>query len=164
MKTFLISAAALSLLAACATPTTYMAAPGPRAVGFSDYRIETGRYRVIFRGGPGAPPAQVANYALLRAAEVSLRDGFDWFRIVDKFDDRSDGGSGPRVSLGTGGASFGGRSALGVGIGTSFDLSGGPAYSRSLEVQAGKGAKPADGYDARDIVKVIGRGEAPTGR
>lgn len=163
MKKFLICAAGLSLLAACATPTTYMAAPGPRAVGFSDYRIEAGRYRVTFRGGPGAPPEQVANYALLRAAEVSLRDGYDWFRIVDRFDERSDGGGGPRVSLGTGGANFGRRSAVGVGIGTSFDLSGGPAFSRTLEVQAGKGTKPADGYDARDIVRVIGRGEAPAG-
>jgi hypothetical protein len=161
MKQFLACAAALSLLTACATPTTYMAAPGPRAVGFSDYRIETGRYRVTFRGGPGAPPAQVANYTLLRAAEVSLRDGYDWFRVVETFDDRTDGGSGPRVSIDTGGGSFGRRSAMGVGIGTSFDLSGGPAYARTIEVQAGKGAKPADGYDARDIVKVIGRGEAP---
>lgn len=161
MKKLMIGAAALSLLTACATPTTYMAAPSERAVGFSDYRLETGRYRVTFRGGPGAPPEQVANYALLRAAEVSLRDGYDWFRIVDRFDDRSAGGSGPRVSLGTGGGSFGRRSAVGVGIGTSFDLSGGPAYSRTIEVQAGKGAKPADGYDARDIVRVVGRGEAP---
>ena len=161
MKKLLACAAALSLLTACATPTTYMPAPGPRAVGFSDYRIETGRYRVTFRGGPGAPPAQVANYALLRAAEVSLRDGYEWFRIVERLDDRTDGGSGPRVSLGTGGGSFGRRSGVGVGIGTSFDLSGGPAYSRTLEVQAGKGGRPADGYDARDIVRVVGRGETP---
>jgi hypothetical protein len=161
MKKLLIGAAALSLLTACATPTSYMAAPGPRAVGFSDYRIETGRYRITFRGGPGAPPDQVANYALLRAAEVSLRDGYDWFRIVDKFDERTDNGGGPRLSVGTGGASFGRRSVVGVGIGTSFDLSGGPAFSRTLEVQAGKGDKPSDGYDARDIVRVVGRGEAP---
>jgi hypothetical protein len=163
MNKLFACAAALVLLTACATPTTYRPASDPRAIGFSDYRIETGRYRVTFRGGPGAPPDQVANFALLRAAEVSLRDGYDWFRIVERSDDRSGGGSGPQVSLGTGGGNFGRRSAVGIGLGASFDLGGGPAYSRSREVQAGKGARPVDGYDARDIVRVVGRGETPAG-
>ncbi len=35
-----------------------------------------------------------------------------------------DRGGGPRMSLGIGGASFGGHSAVGVGVGTSFDLNG----------------------------------------
>ena len=43
-----------------AQPTLYQAAAGPQAVGYSEYRIEPGRYRITFRGGPGAPPEQVA--------------------------------------------------------------------------------------------------------
>lgn len=162
-RTLIIAAAALSL-AACATPTTYAPQSGPRAsVGFSDQRIETGRYRVTFTGGPGAPMAQVADYALLRAAEVSLRDGYDWFRVVERRDQRVGGGrygNGPRVNLGIG-SGGGWRSGVRVGVGTSFDLSGGPAFSRTLEVLAGRGERPRDRdvYDARDIVRVIGRGE-----
>src|SRR5690606_35349741 len=139
-----IAAASLSV-AACATPTVYAPSTGaPTSVGFSDYRIETGRYRVSYTGGGGAPMAQVADYALLRAAEVALRDGYDWFRVVDRQDRTIGAGRGgaPRVSVGVGSGSGGGwrrRSGVSVGLGTSFDLSGGPAYSRTLEVMAGKG-------------------------
>lgn len=166
MKRALIIAAAALSLAACATPTVYAPSTGaPTSVGFSDYRIETGRYRVTYTGGGGAPMAQVADYALLRAAEVSLRDGYDWFRVVDRQDRTLGAGSGglPRVSvgIGSGGGGWGRRSGVSVGVGTSFDLSGGPAFSRMLEVMAGKGPVPKDRdvYDARDIVRVIGRGE-----
>ncbi len=165
MKRVLIVTAAALSLAACATPTVYAPSTGARtSVGFSDYRIETGRYRVTYTGGGGAPMAQVADYALLRAAEVALRDGYDWFRVVDR-SDRTVGGAaagGPRVSLGLGSGGGWRRSGgLRVGVGTSFDLSGGPALSRTLEVMAGKGPVPRqpDVYDARDIVRVIGRGE-----
>jgi hypothetical protein len=161
----LIIAAATLSLAACATPTVYAPSTGaPASVGFSDYRIETGRYRVSCTGGGGAPMAQVADYALLRAAEVALRDGYDWFRVVDRSDRTIGGGAGgPSVSLGvgSGGGGWGRRSGVSIGVGTSFDLSGCPAFSRTLEVLAGKGPVPNDRdvYDARDIVRVIGRGE-----
>ena len=167
MRRALIVVAAGLSLAACATPTVYAPSTGARtSVGFSDYRIETGRYRVTYTGGGGAPMTQVADYALLRAAEVSVRDGYDWFRVVERKDERVGGGSGggPRVGVGVGGGSGGWRTSgvrVGVGVGTSFDLSGGPAWSRTLEIMAGKGPVPTDKdvYDARDIIRVIGRGE-----
>lgn len=152
MRPMLCALAALSLvgpLAACATPTTYGPQSGPRSVGFTDYRIETGRYRVSFQGGPGAPPEQVADFALRRAAEVVARDGYDWFRVVDRFGDRSGSRGGSSVSIG--GGSGGYRSGVGIGVGTTFDLSGGPAYRQTLEVLAGKGPKPEGAYDAREI-------------
>eukprot|EP01041_Mallomonas_annulata_P035195 gene35195-biopygen27332 len=41
------------LLSACATSSTfYQAAAGPNATGYSEYRIEPGRYRFTFRGDP----------------------------------------------------------------------------------------------------------------
>ncbi len=165
-RVLIIAAASALSLAACATPTVYAPSTGaPTSVGFSDYRIETGRYRVTYTGGGGAPMSQVADYALLRAAEVALRDGYDWFRVVDRQDRTLGAGSGgrPRVSVGvgSGGGGWGRRSGVSVGVGTSFDLSGGPAYARTLEIMAGKGPVPKDRdvYDARDIVRVIGRGE-----
>lgn len=150
------------LLTACATaPTVYRAAASaPTAVGYSEYRLEAGRYRVTFQGGPGAQEAQVADYALLRAAELALRDGYDWFRVADRSTTVSGGGAGPRLSVGGGSASFGRHSGIGVGLGTSFNLGPGPAYARSIEVVFGKGPTPRDrdAYDAREIVKVVGYG------
>jgi hypothetical protein len=146
-------------LAACATaPTIYQPAVGPRAVGFSEYRIEPGRYRITFRGGPGAPVAQVSDYALRRAADLALADGYDWFRISERFIEGQPD-RGPRMSLGLGGADFGRRSSVGVGLGTSFNLGGGPSVSSTIEVVMGKGPRPPglDVYDARGVQRSIGR-------
>lgn len=165
-KPLIVAALSSLLLAACASaPTVYRAQAGaPNDVGYSEYRLEAGRYRVTFQGGPGAKEAQVADYALLRAAELAIRDGYDWFRIADRSTNVSGYDNGPRVSFGGGSASFGRRTAVGVGVGTSFNLGPGPAISRSIEVVFGKGATPRDAgaYDAREIVKVIGYGRQRT--
>lgn len=158
MKRLILPALAALALGACATePTRYQPAAGPRAVGYSDLRIEPGRYRVTFRGGPGAPPAQVADYALLRAASLALADGYDWFRIADRVT-RQTGYSGSSLSLGIGGMSFGRNSAVGGGVSTGVPLGGGESLSTSLEVLMGKGPKPAEGdiYDARGVQRSIG--------
>lgn len=147
------------VLAACASaPTVYGPAASPTAVGFSDYRIEPGRYRITFRGGPGAPPEQVSDYALLRAADLALADGFDWFRVSDRILQRTGAGNGPQLSIGGGSADFGRHSAVGLGVGTSFNLGGGPSLTQSLEVVMGRGSPPrdADIYDAREIRRTIG--------
>lgn len=159
MKPILLAAAGSLILAACATPpTVYAPAAGPQTPGYSEYRIETGRYRVTFRGGPGAPEAQVADYALLRAADLAIAEGYDWFRLVEKQTRVAGANNGPRVSIGAGGGPGPYRSGVGVGLGTSFDLGGGPSLAQTIEVLMGKGPKPSERevYDAREIRRVIG--------
>ncbi|HEX2560414.1 CC0125/CC1285 family lipoprotein, partial [Phenylobacterium sp.] len=138
MARLIVPALAALTLAACATaPTVYQPAVGPSAVGYSEYRIEPGRYRITFRGGPGAPVQQVSDYALLRAADLAIAEGYDWFRVADRVVQQAGYGSGPRISVGAGGSDWGRRSSIGVGVGTSFDLGGGPAFSQTLEVVMG---------------------------
>lgn len=161
MKRLTVIVTLCAALAACAaTPTVYAPASGAQAVGFSEMRIEPGRYRVTFRGGPGAPMTQVADYTLLRAADLTLADGYDWFRIVDRYAAQSGGSGGPRLSVGAGGGSGGYRSGVGVGVGTSFDLSGGPALTQTIEIIMGKGAPPSGAggevYNAADVRRTIG--------
>jgi hypothetical protein len=157
MTRLILPALAALSLAACATaPTHFQPAAGRNAVGFSEMRIEPGRYRVTFQGGPGAPAAQVQDYALLRAADLALAQGYDWFRVTDRMT-RQNGYGGSSLSVGFGGMSFGRHSATGVGVGTGIPLSGGPALTTTLEVMMGKGPKPADGdvYDARGVERSI---------
>lgn len=155
MKQGLASVAACLLLAACATPTVYGPRTSPNASGFSEMRIEADRFRVSYTGGNGASPDQVADYALLRAAEITVAQGYDWYRVVEQFT-QGTAGRGPQMSVGGGSASFGRRSSVGVGLGTSFDLSGGPQLTRNLEIKLGRGAKPDDAYDATDVIRTIG--------
>jgi hypothetical protein len=143
-------------LAACATaPTPFAPAHGSQQLGYSELRIETNRYRVVYRGTdhPGAPAEDLA---LLRAADLTLAQGYDWFRVVTR-SDTADASRGPTVSFGSGGAEFGRHSAVGVGIGTSFDISGPPLRNVTLEVVMEKGTTPHDPgvYDAHDAAKTI---------
>jgi hypothetical protein len=158
MKRLVVALLGAASLAACSTPTVYQAAATPNAVGYSEYRIEPDRYRVFFRGGNGAPPEQVMDLALKRAAELTLAQGYDWFRVSDRDVRAVGGGSGPQIGLGVGGASFGGHSATGVGLGTGFDLSGGPQLQATVEILMGRGELPPglDVYNARAVRGTLG--------
>ncbi len=157
-KLLLISFAALSLTACATTPTVYQPINTNTAIGYSEIPIEQDRWRVTFRGGPGADPARVADLALRRAAELTVARGYDWFRVTQRYSDGRAGG-GPVVSLGAGGASFGGGSAFGLGGGVGFDLGGGPRVSQTLEILMNHGAAPRepDAYDARAVIQSMGQ-------
>lgn len=158
MKRLVLPLAAALALAACATPTVYGPAAGPTAVGYSEYQIEPGRFRVMFRGGGGAPPEQVMDYALKRAADLALAQGYDWFRVSDRYVRGVGGGYGPNVDVGIGGMSFGHNSAVGGSVGTGFNLGGGPELEASIEVLMGRGPLPPglDVYDAHAVSRSLG--------
>lgn len=168
MKRLLVPAIAALALSACATtPTVYQPAAGPNGVGYSEYRIEPGRYRISFLGGSGAPAGYVNDLALRRAADLAIQEGYDWFRVSDRFmealPDRS-----PRFSVGVGvggGSGYGGYgyrrsgTSVGVGMNTTFPVGAqGGVVKATLEVMMGKGPKPAgvDVYDARAIQQSAG--------
>jgi hypothetical protein len=156
-RVLIASAAALSLAACASAPTRYQPAAGPSSIGYSELRIEQGRYRVTFQGGPGAPPAQVQDYALLRAADLALANGYDWFQVTDRTMQET-GYSGSSLSFGIGGASFGHHSATGVGVSSGVPLGGGASLAASLEVLMGRGPRPPgpEVYDARSVRSSIG--------
>lgn len=81
-RTILAGALALLLMSACATQTPYVPAEESE-YGFADQRIEPGRYRVSFRGNSSTPRGDVETYLLRRMAELTLRDGFDHFVVIE---------------------------------------------------------------------------------
>ena len=144
-------------LCACATPALYAPSVRPGGNGFSEVRIEDNRYRVTFANA--ATETQGADFALLRAAELTLSQGYDWFVVDSRSSDR-DSGSGaarPRISIGAGSSNWGGRTSVGVGAGVGFNVGGGAKTTVSMEIRLGRGPKPAlaNAYDARDVDRSI---------
>lgn len=162
----LVALAAVLSLGACASLAPYGPQQGPRGQGYAEQRIESDRYRVSY-SGVGAP-GPVADRALLRAAELTLEQGYDWFEVTQRYiDGRPDsaGGFRPSVSVGVGSSSgrYGGYrysgTSTGVGIGLNFQ---GPSpTSTLLEIRLGRGERPERGeaYEAREVRAALsGRG------
>ena len=141
-------------LSACATaPTVYQPAATSEEMGWRSTKIESDRYRISFRGNPDLKAPQVEDLALRRAAEITLADGYQWFRVVNRNTELVDGRRGGGTSVGVGGSS--GSYGSGVGVGIGFDLSpDSRKYEAQLEVLLGRGSKPegVDAYDAQSIL------------
>lgn len=83
MRTLML-AAALGLLAACATQTPYQAAGSSSRYGFEEQRIEDNRIRITFRGNTLTDRETVETYLLYRAAELTTESGKDYFIVANR--------------------------------------------------------------------------------
>ena len=93
-------AASAMALSACASLAPYGPQRGPNGQGFIEQRIEADRFRVTYNG-VGAP-GPVADYALLRAAEVTTENGYDWFEVTQRWIDGRPDGAGGVLGCGAG--------------------------------------------------------------
>lgn len=151
---------AAATLAACATQTPYEPA-GASGYGFADQRIERDRYRVSFRGNSLTTRNEVENALLLRAAEVTLENGYDHFIVVS--DDTETERRlrvtdlGPRLGAfgyyGAGPFPYYARGYGWAGF-NDIDVRESQKYTAVAYIKLGKGPKPADqltAYDARQV-------------
>ncbi len=151
-----LAVSALALLSACTTPTPYQPVAGTSAyhVGYSDTRIEDGRYRISFAGNDATTRETVENYMLYHAAELTLNSGYDWFEIVKRATDsttRTTTYDDPIAYRFYGRGRWG---AWGFGDNWNSDSFEYTRYEASAEILMHKGAKPegqADAYDARSV-------------
>ena len=152
LMTALLCAAALS---ACASTPVYQPAPASGGAGYSETQVEANRFFVTYRAPDGAEASRLHDYALLRAAELTLERGGDWFWVDRRTMDAVNARRGSSVGVGVGAGSWGGRSGGGVSVGLNFPLGGGGgerASAVTLEIRIGEGAKPdaANAYNARE--------------
>lgn len=146
-------------LAACTSPTPYRAATDD--TGYRDQQIETNRFRVSFTGNSATPLNRVQDYALYRAAELTVANGYDYFKVASRSTDTRGGVvGGPSVGVGVGGGTGG---SGGIGIGLSSMLGGGypEGYTVSMDIVTFRGEKPAADQSAYDAHQVLQR-LAPT--
>ncbi len=162
MRNFIV-VAALSVLSACAAvgPVAY----GPadeKGFGFDEQRIEDDRYRITYQGSGGMAPELVEDYALRRAAELTVQSGFDWFRVTGR-DLVGEERGGVSIGTGVGTSSYGRRSSVGVGVGADLGRVGSrDFFTARMEILMGSGEAPDDGevYDAQSVLNNL-NGPAP---
>ena len=164
-----LAGAATLALAACATETPYTSA-AESGYGFTEQKIEDGRYRITFRGNSLTDRETVENYLLFRAAELTVDTGHDWFVITEDDTERT------TQYRGTAADPFGpfgrynfygrGRAFPYYGFGypwgpgfADVDLRASNRYTAIAYVKMGRGEKPQDeyaAYDARSVMDNIG--------
>lgn len=151
IRFILIAALLASGAVACTSSKAYGPAKSSSAQGYSVQPIETNRYRVTYTA---LSKQEARRYALRRAAEVTIENGAQWFRVVRSATDTESGRSGgSSVSVGGSRSSYG--SGVGVGVGIGLPLGGSSEKTtESLEILIGSGDKPADVevYDAASVL------------
>jgi hypothetical protein len=173
-------AGALSLVPACSTPTAYqpLSQRSPQQGGYSEQRIDANRFRVSFAGNSLTSRKTVENYLLLRAAQLTLENGFDGFTMVSRATDPHVRTSVTREPFGPGPWGYWGPSwryrDAGLGWrswdpwlgqpfwGDTVDVQSVTDYAASAEIVMFRGSGPAaaDSFDARQVVQNLG----PTAR
>jgi hypothetical protein len=145
----------VALLAACAATGPAQYGPsGASKFGYSSTKIEADRYRIVYRGSGGMPPEMVEDYALRRAAELALANGYDWFRVASRDMAREQRG-GVSIGAGVGSGSYGRHGGGSVGVGGNVGRVGAQDYfTARMEVIMGNGDAPDDGgaYDALSVI------------
>ena len=139
LRPALIALAAALSLGGCASLAPYGPQMRPDGQGYAEQRIENNRWRVTYRGV--GDPGPVADRALLRAAELTLQNGDDWFDVTQRWiDGRPDsaGGVRPSISIGAGSSSYGRYRSSGVGVGVGLNFEGPSPTSTTLEIVLGR--------------------------
>ncbi len=70
------------LLGGCASQPDYREA-SKGGFGYSESKLSETQYRIHFKAR-GSDKAKAMDYAMLRAAEVTLENGYDWFVVNDR--------------------------------------------------------------------------------
>ncbi|WP_374598301.1 hypothetical protein [Brevundimonas sp.] len=170
IKPVLLAATAALALSACATATPYGPASPDSRYGYSQQRIEGDRFRVNFAGNSVTSRDQVEMSLLLRAAEVTVENGGDWFTTVNRATDRDTrltGGTDPfyydRYSPFWGPSWRYSRRGLWSPwrdpFGPDFDVRQIDRYEATSEIVIGRGRKPANdpnAFDAREVIDNLG--------
>ena len=68
------------LLSGCATTYQGMGIAG----GYKDVKIQENIFKVTFRGNHSLGPDKTDDFALLRCAEVTLGNGYNYFTVLDE--------------------------------------------------------------------------------
>jgi len=155
------SFAAVSLLVVLGGCATAYQTEGPSG-GFSETQLDTNVFRVSFRGNGYTRAERAEELALLRSAELTLRNGFTHFVVIEgRSREKSGSYTTPTQSYTTGSATAYGNSVYGSAHTTSY---GGqtihfskPSTTNTIMCFNGKPNIQGLVYDAQYICNSIGQ-------
>lgn len=166
-RVMLTAIAAVGLAACSSTGTSYVVADDEGDYGYSERKLTDTRYRVSFTGNSQTPVDLVQDYALLRAAELTVQKNYDWFEVAD----RSTTPQVPPDAVGSEVAvSTRGPTHTRCGLLSCSTTRYSPAfsietinfpnrrqrYTASIEVVMGSGTRePTRAYDARELIESV---------
>lgn len=75
---------AILSISACASSPQYVPADDADDYGHYTTQLSENRYRVVFNGNSRTNLNTTKDFALLRAAELTLQEGYTWFEVVDR--------------------------------------------------------------------------------
>src|SRR5437016_7742233 len=78
-KYILLAGLAALVLSSCATPYQHMGLGG----GFTDKQIAPNTFRIHFRGNGYTPDDRAQDFAFLRASELTLAHGYQFFDVLN---------------------------------------------------------------------------------
>lgn len=143
----------ITLLGGCAAPqSTYKAAKGDRE-GYKDIALAANHYRVQFKI-KGSSRTTAQKYALVRASELTIAQGYDWF-VVEKRTLRTMDAADPFASparpiIARNCGLLGCRTHTQERV-QPMDLADTETLA-TLEIRMGRGVRPEkESYDAREI-------------
>ena len=141
MKHLILTAGATLALTACATgPSAYGPASGS-SLGFQNTQIEKDRFRISYTG---RSEAEARDYALLRAVEIALNEGYSHFKVLGGHTS-SNGGTSPVSS----------RIGIGIGSGYGWGRRGGTRTNVNLGIGIHDVARALEGSKVTESIEVI---------
>ena len=165
MKYFitLLTLTLLVLVSGCTSRPDYRSAKNG-SVGYSEQKITNDRYRVQFKSH-SKTVADASDYALLRAAELTQQQGYDWFVVTSKETFVESEKQQPSSSIGftqtrqiernCGLLTCEPRTRPSTEVGLNINNNRNEVHS-ILEIRMGKGVKlNEDSYGAQDVVDNI---------
>lgn len=156
------------MLAACSSSgTNYVVASKQGDYGYSERKLTETHYRVSFTGNSRTPVEVVQDYALLRAAELTVQKDHDWFEVADRFTtpqvEPDSGGGVEVVTASPTHTRCGLLSCSTTRYSPVFSVESGDfpnrrqRYTASIEVVMGSGANEnsTQAYNAREVIESV---------
>lgn len=156
MKRYILSAAAILILAGCSSAPKPFGPANTSDFGFRNTQIQNDRFRISYTSRDAF---QSRDFALLRAAQIAEAEGYSHFKVLsgETYDNGRRGGLSTGIGIGLGGGRYN-RSGISLGVRDIARSLEGDKVTEQIEVILlnTPSANDPNVYSAQSVMKNIG--------